>query len=58
MARMARVVERFVSDESGLETVEYAIIAGIIVAASVASIIAIGVWVAAKFAALETALGA
>jgi Flp pilus assembly pilin Flp len=42
----------------GLETVEYAIIAGLIVVGSIGTIAGIGTWVSAKFAALNTALQA
>ena len=49
-------VKRFISDERGLETIEYAIIAGLIVAGTVTTIGAIGVWVSGKFTTLESAL--
>ena len=45
-------------NEKGLETVEYAIISGLIVAGSIAAITAIGIWVAAQFGFLQTTLGA
>jgi Flp pilus assembly pilin Flp len=48
----------FLSDDKGLETVEYAIIAGLIVTGLVAIIVAIGVWVKGKFNSLKTDLGA
>ncbi len=51
-------VKRFVSDDRGLETVEYAIIAGLIVTGLVAIIVAIGTWVKGKFNTLKTDLGA
>ena len=51
------LVKRFLSDERGLETVEYAIIAGLIVVGTIATIISIGVWVSGKFTALDTGLG-
>ena len=57
MGRIRTPVRRLAWHERGLETVEYAIIAGLIVTGTVATIIAIGVWVSAKFEALETALG-
>jgi len=53
----ASLFRKFVCEEDGLETVEYAIIAGLIVAGAIATIVAIGGLVAAKFAALEKALG-
>ncbi len=48
----------FITDEKGLETVEYGIIVGCIVAALVTVIAAIGTWVRAQFGDLKTALGA
>ena len=39
-----RSISKFLSDERGLETVEYAIIAGLIVSGLVAIIVAIGGW--------------
>jgi Flp pilus assembly pilin Flp len=47
----------FVKNESGLETVEYAIITGLIVVGTIAVITAIGGWVLAQFQALATGLG-
>ena len=38
-------LSKFTRDDAGLETVEYAIMAGLIVAASVALIAALGAWV-------------
>ncbi len=52
------MLKRWLSDERGLETVEYAIIAGLVVAGLVAIIVAIGVWVKGKFNTLKTSLGA
>jgi pilus assembly protein Flp/PilA len=53
---MKNLLKKFVSDESGLETVEYAIILGLIVVGVIASVTGIGTWVAAQFAALAAAL--
>ena len=55
---MRRIWKKFVRDEKGLETVEYAIISGLIVAGSIAAITAIGIWVASQFGLLQTTLGA
>lgn len=44
---------RFLSDEQGLETVEYAIIAGLIVAGLVAIVVAIGGWVKSEFSNIQ-----
>jgi len=46
-------ITRFLSDERGLETVEYAIIAGLIVSGLVAIIVAIGGWVKNQFTNLQ-----
>ena len=50
------LVKRFIKDERGLETVEYAIIAGLIVVGTIATIATIGGWVQVKFGELLTAL--
>ena len=42
-------LKRFIADEKGLETLEYAIIGGLILAGTIATISAIGLWVSAKF---------
>jgi Flp pilus assembly pilin Flp len=49
-------VARFMNDEQGLETVEYAIIAGLIVSGLVAIIVAIGGWVKNQFTNLQKGL--
>ena len=54
--KVAQIVKRFVKDEKGLETVEYAIIAGLIVVATIATIASIGGWVSTKFQQLEAGL--
>jgi len=43
------MLKRFIKDERGLETVEYAIILGIIVAGTLTLIITLGTWVKAQF---------
>ena len=55
--KLVEIAKRFVKDERGLETVEYAIIAGLIVVGTIATIASIGVWVNAKFTTLNTTLG-
>ena len=55
---MASLLKKFLSDEQGLETVEYAIIVGLIVAGTVAVIAAIGTWVNTQFTDLQTDLEA
>lgn len=51
-------LRRFLSDERGLETVEYAIIVGLVVGGLILTIAAIGRWVRAQYEALRTDLGA
>lgn len=53
---MREVMKRFFKDEKGLETVEYAIIAGLIVVGVITTIAAIGGYVRIKFQALASAL--
>ena len=54
---MKEVMKKFFKDERGLETVEYAIIAGLISIAAIATITLVGAQVNAKFSELLTALG-
>ena len=58
MKKFLSVARRFVKREEGLETVEYAIITGLIVAATIGVIAAIGAWVLATFETVQTAVGA
>lgn len=53
---MKALIKKFVKDERGLETVEYAIIAGLIVVGSIVTIVSIGGFVLAKFQDLNNAL--
>jgi Flp pilus assembly pilin Flp len=55
---MSKILNRFVTDDRGLETIEYAIVAGLIVVGVITAVTAIGVWVAGKWSALKTNLGA
>ncbi len=55
--KMKDVMKRFFKDERGLETVEYAIIAGLITVATIATITLISAQVNTKFNDLLTALG-
>jgi Flp pilus assembly pilin Flp len=52
------MLKRFLADDRGLETVEYAIIAGMIVTGLIAVVVAIGTWVKGEFDSLKTDLGA
>ena len=51
-------LNEFLRDDKGLETVEYAIIAGLIVVATIGLIASIGGWVSTKFTQLDTGLAA
>ncbi len=51
-------VRQLAITEEGLETVEYAIITGLIVAGTIGVIAAIGLWVLAQFQAVQGVLGA
>ncbi|MEJ2647735.1 MAG: hypothetical protein P8016_04905 [Sedimentisphaerales bacterium] len=55
---MKNLIAKFVKDERGLETVEYAIILGLIVAGTIGLVVSIGQWVNTHFAATDTALSA
>lgn len=55
--KVVEIAKSFVKDERGLETVEYAIIAGLIVVGTIVTIASIGTWVSAKFTQLLAALG-
>lgn len=51
-------LRRFWNDESGLETVEYAIILGLVVAGTIGLVTAIGAWVNGQFQSVADELGA
>ena len=53
---MNAIWARFWHDDEGLETIEYAIIAGLIVVGVIATVVSIGLWVNGKFTALNTQL--
>ena len=53
-----RQLARLFREQDGLETVEYAIILGLIVAGTVGIIAALGSWVHDKFQTVQTELGA
>ena len=53
---MLAMLKRFVTDEEGLETVEYALISGLIVVGTILILSSIGTKVLAKFTALDTGL--
>ena len=51
-----KALRKFLKDEQGTETVEWAIIIGLIAVASIGFIISIGGWVGDKFETLDGAL--
>ena len=55
---MKHLVKSLLSDERGTETVEWGLMAGLIVGGLVLVVAAIGTWVKDKFATLQTDLGA
>ncbi|RUX03955.1 Flp family type IVb pilin [Mesorhizobium sp. M8A.F.Ca.ET.059.01.1.1] len=57
MKRLIDVARRFHDDENGAAMVEYSILIGIIAAASIVAVIAIGGWVGSQFTGLCTKLG-
>jgi len=54
--KVLEIAKRFFKDEKGLETVEYALIAGLIVVGVIVTLTSIGQWVATQFNALLTGL--
>ncbi len=56
MRRIMKTVRAFWADEAGLETVEYAIITGLIVSGTIASVAFIGGWVSGQFADMAETL--
>ncbi len=51
-------LKRFWRDDQGLETVEYAIITGLIVAATITAIGVLGGWVTTQFETVNENIGA
>ena len=56
MKTVNNIISRFVDEDKGLETVEYAVIAALITGAAIVAITALGTQVAAKFNTLVTEL--
>ena len=54
---MRNLLWSFVADEKGTETVEWGVMAGLIVGTLVLTVAAIGLWVRTRFVALNTDLG-
>ena len=57
MKKLMTMTRQFRDDENGAAMVEYSILIGIIAAASIVAIIAIGGWVGSQFTGLCTKLG-
>jgi Flp pilus assembly pilin Flp len=55
---MKKLLESLFTDERGTETVEWGLMAGLIVGGLVLTVAAIGTWVKNKFDSLQTDLGA
>ena len=53
---MMSMLKRFLSDEKGLETVEYAVMTALVVAAMVAAITALSGAITARFGEVETVI--
>ena len=56
--KLSKALKRFMKDEQGLETVEYAIITGLIVAATITAIGVLGGWVTTQFDTVNDSVGA
>lgn len=56
MNMLMAMARQFRDDENGAAMVEYSILVGIIAAASILAIIAIGLWVTGRFTGLCTAM--
>ncbi|TKJ37313.1 MAG: Flp family type IVb pilin [Planctomycetes bacterium B3_Pla] len=54
MKKVTKMLKRFVRDEQGLETVEYAIILGLIVVGTIGAIMTLGGWVLDQFQGINT----
>ena len=56
--RWRSVSRTFLADERGLETLEYAIMIGLITAGALSALTAIGLWVVQRYTFAQTAMGA
>ena len=56
MTTLKTLARKFWKDEEGLETLEYAILLGVIVALAIATIAAIGAWSNRQYTAVNTAI--
>jgi pilus assembly protein Flp/PilA len=58
MSKLKVLASRFVREDDGAALIEYSILIGLIAAAVITSIVAIGVWITGRWTALQAALGA
>ena len=58
MRYVGKLLRGLVADEQGLETIEYAIIAGLITVSTLVVIAAVALWVANRFETLQSSIGA
>ncbi len=56
MRRFGRAFVRFIANEEGLETVEYAVIAGLIVLGVIATVTAVVIALQTRFSEIEAAI--
>jgi len=56
MQKLLELAGRFGKEEDGAALVEYTVLLGILVVATIATIILVGTWVTGRWTALETAL--
>jgi len=55
---MSAMLKKFVTDERGTETVEWAIMAGLFTSVVILAVSQIATWVGTQFTTMETNLGA
>ena len=53
---MKKLLSQFVREEDGAAMIEYTVLIGLITAANIALIIAVGLWVNGQWTTLDTAL--
>ena len=53
---MKKLLSQFVREEDGAAMIEYTVLIGLITAATIALIIAVGLWVNGQWSILDTAL--
>jgi pilus assembly protein Flp/PilA len=58
MSKVMAFAGRLMKDEGGAALIEYSILIGLISAAVITIIVAVGVWITGRWTALQAALGA